>query len=256
MEEKQLGPNGALLYCMEQLDAGFEWLEKKLIELGPDAYFFFDCPGQVELFTCHDAFKRILTRITKLHFRLATIHLIDSFNITDAAKFISAIMLSMQSMLRLECPHLNVLTKIDNLQNYSELRKLYSKRVILLILVAYELEDYCEPTDLTFLTRLLDQTPFGQKHRILSEALCGLIEDVGLVSFIPFAVEDKDSMAYLLGEVDKANGHVFGSLTAGNESIAEAAFSSAGNHAYMSLMQSRYIIRRDHEDSIDAVEPE
>lgn len=122
MEEQHLGPNGALLYCMEQLEANFDWLEDRLKALDQDAYFFFDCPGQVELFICHDAFKRIVERICKMHFRLATIHLVDSFNLTDAAKFISVLILSMQSMLQLECPHLNVLTKIDNLQNYNELR--------------------------------------------------------------------------------------------------------------------------------------
>lgn len=115
--------------------------------------------------------------------------------------------------------------------------------------VAYELEDYCEPADLAFLMGLLDQTAFGKRHRRLSEALCELVEDVGLVSFIPFAVEDKDSMTFLLSEADKANGHVFGSLTAGNESMAEAAMSSSGDHAYMSLMQSRYIVTRHQEDN-------
>lgn len=50
MDEHGLGPNGAMLYCMEYLEANFDWLveglERLRKETGGD-YFVFDVAGQV-----------------------------------------------------------------------------------------------------------------------------------------------------------------------------------------------------------------
>lgn len=46
MDEYGLGPNGAMLYCMEYLEENFDWLEEKLSEL-EGGYFVFDVAGQV-----------------------------------------------------------------------------------------------------------------------------------------------------------------------------------------------------------------
>ncbi|KAJ1726159.1 hypothetical protein LPJ61_005379 [Coemansia biformis] len=53
--------------------------------------------------------------------------------------------------------------------------------------------------------------------------MCGLVEDFSLVGFSTLCITDKRSVALLLKEVDKANGYIFGALTAGNESILLAA---------------------------------
>ena len=70
MTTYNLGPNGAMLYCMEYLEANFDWLEERLRELGKDAYVLFDLPGQVELSTNHDSLKRICERLGKSGFRV------------------------------------------------------------------------------------------------------------------------------------------------------------------------------------------
>ena len=41
--------------------------------------------------------------------------------VTDAAKFVSVLMLSLRAMLHLELPHVNVLSKIDLISQYGEL---------------------------------------------------------------------------------------------------------------------------------------
>lgn len=46
MREEGLGPNGAMLYCMEYLEQNLDWLVDGLKELDGD-YFVFDVPGQV-----------------------------------------------------------------------------------------------------------------------------------------------------------------------------------------------------------------
>jgi GTPase SAR1 family protein len=70
MQMHGLGPNGGLLYCMEYLEANFDWLEERLKELGPEAYVLFDLPGQVELSTNHDSVKNIMQKLVKGGFRV------------------------------------------------------------------------------------------------------------------------------------------------------------------------------------------
>ena len=137
MTEHGLGPNGGMLYCMEYLEANYDWLEDRLKELGKDAYVLFDLPGQVELSTNHNSLKRIIEKLAKSGFRvrhpllfspyaltiiqLAAVHLCDSHYVTDAAKYVSVLLLSLRAMLHLELPHINVLSKIDLLTQYGDL---------------------------------------------------------------------------------------------------------------------------------------
>ena len=70
MKVHGLGPNGGMLYCMEYLEANYDWLEDRLKELGGDAYVLFDLPGQVELSTNHHSLKRIIDKLGKSGFRV------------------------------------------------------------------------------------------------------------------------------------------------------------------------------------------
>ncbi|KAI0341418.1 hypothetical protein BDW22DRAFT_1332380 [Trametopsis cervina] len=192
MKEYGLGPNGGMLYCMEYLEANYDWLEDRLKELG-DVYVLFDLPGQVELSTNHESVKRIIQRLTKFGFRLAAVHLCDAHYVTDASKFISVLMLSLRAMLHLELPHVNVLSKVDLIAQYGDLD--------------FNLDFYTEVQDLSHLENLLSSA--SPRFAALNMAICGLIEDFGLVGFETLAVEDKESMLHLTRAIDKATGCVF-----------------------------------------------
>lgn len=69
MDEDNLGPNGGVLYALEELEHNMEWLEQRLGELGED-YVLFDCPGQVELYTHHSSLRNIFFRLQKLGYRV------------------------------------------------------------------------------------------------------------------------------------------------------------------------------------------
>lgn len=133
MEEYGLGPNGAMLYCIEYLEANFDWLVEQLDALlepqGGNGYIIFDTPGQAELWTNHDSLKRIVNRLLKMDYRLAAIHLTDAHAITDASKYISAVLLALRAMLQLEMPHINVFSKIDTIGGFGDLRELPTLRV-------------------------------------------------------------------------------------------------------------------------------
>lgn len=72
MKDDELGPNGGILYAMEELEHNMDWLESRLSSLGED-YVIFDCPGQVELFTHHSSLRNIFYRIQKLGYRVCTV---------------------------------------------------------------------------------------------------------------------------------------------------------------------------------------
>ena len=73
MREDQLGPNGGILYALEELENNFEWLEEGLKEFGED-YILFDCPGQVELYTHHNSLRNVLYKLQKkANFRVSRV---------------------------------------------------------------------------------------------------------------------------------------------------------------------------------------
>ncbi|KAJ3768385.1 hypothetical protein FB446DRAFT_751797 [Lentinula raphanica] len=204
MDEHGLGPNGGVLYCMEYLEQNFDWLEARLGELGKeedeenkpgDVYVLFDLPGQVELSTNHESMKRIVDLLqSKCGFRLAAVHLCDAHYVTDAAKYISVLLLSLRTMLQLELPHINVLSKIDLLGNYGDLD--------------FNLDFYAEVQDLSYLENSLS-TSTSPRYQALNLAIISLIEDYNLVGFETLAVEDKSSMLHLTHAIDRATGYVF-----------------------------------------------
>jgi len=193
MYEHGLGPNGGILYCMEYLAANYDWLEERLMELGTDAYVVFDLPGQVELSTNHDSLKTIVGKITQSGFRLAAVHLCDAHYVTDASKYISVLLLSLRTMLHLELPHVNVLSKIDLIQQYGDLD--------------FNLDFYTEVQDLSYLENALSSS--SPRYTALNMAMISLVEDYNLVGFETLAVEDKNSMLHLTRAIDRATGYVF-----------------------------------------------
>lgn len=112
MKELNLGPNGALMYCMEYLEQNFDWLLNQLTKI-KDRYLIFDMPGQVELFTHHTSIKDVFGRLEKLGYHLCAVHLVDSHYCSDPPKFISTLLLSLSTMLQIGLPHVNVLSKVS-----------------------------------------------------------------------------------------------------------------------------------------------
>lgn len=236
MEELGLGPNGAMLYCIEYLEENFDWLEKRLDDLGDDAYVAFDLPGQVELSTNHGSLRRILEKLQKRDWRLVAVHLLDASHITDASRYVSLLLLSLRAMLTLELPHINVLSKIDLLGDAaSRIRRrdagsigsddesddddkseatdeekdnTLAPRGGL----PFKLDFYTDVQNLDYLVDHLNSS-MGPRRTArfaeLNEKICEIIEEFGLVQFETLAVEDKQSMIRLQRILDKATGYVY-----------------------------------------------
>ncbi|XP_063810781.1 GPN-loop GTPase 2 isoform X2 [Pseudophryne corroboree] len=174
MSELHLGPNGALLYCMEYLQGNLDWLRDRLLSLR-GSYLLFDCPGQVELYTHHPALPKILKQLETWGLRLCAVHLVDSHYCTDPAKFISVLCTSLSTMLHVQLPHINILSKMDLIEQYGRL--------------AFNIDYYTEVMDLSYLVNHLTSDPFFRRHRRLHEKIAEIIQDYGLVSFMPLSIK-------------------------------------------------------------------
>ena len=150
----KLGPNGALIYCMEFLEKNVDsWLLKGLAKLTSSVsagsaetitkhpYFLFDFPGQVELFTHHNSVRNVIQKLAAHDFRLCCVNLVDSYYAADAAKFISVLLMSLSTMLQIELPHVNLLSKMDLIRQYGKL--------------AFNLDYYMDVLDLSYLAETL-----------------------------------------------------------------------------------------------------
>ncbi|XP_054279299.1 GPN-loop GTPase 2 [Macrosteles quadrilineatus] len=210
MAHVHLGPNGGLVYCMEYLEKNLDWLTNKLSQLSGH-YFIFDCPGQVELYTHHNSMKNIMMKLKEMNFRLCTVHLVDSHYCSDPGKFISTLLLSMTAMLQMELPHVNVLSKIDQVNKHGDKLR-------------FGLDFYTEVLDLEYLLDSLQQDPFTAKYKKLNAAMVSLVEDYSLVSFLPLSVHDKQLLLRLRGAVDRAGGYIYG---AGEERSVQALLACA-----------------------------
>lgn len=223
MKSMDLGPNGALLYCMDFLDNNFDWLLNEIKNAIKSTncdqsvakecpYLLIDSPGQIELFTNHNSLKSVFNKLNsvskqnslntsideskeidfKIDMRLVTVNIVDSIYTNESSKFISLVLNSLNSMIHLEMPHINVLSKIDLIQKYGK--------------TDFGLDFYCDLLNLNYLVDTISDDPFLAKFKKLTKSLAGVIEDYSLVSFIPLDINNAKSIIRVLRSVDRANG--------------------------------------------------
>ncbi|XP_054715050.1 GPN-loop GTPase 2-like [Uloborus diversus] len=191
----QLGPNGGLIHCMEFLEKKVDWLIQEMKKFS-DCYFIIDCPGQVELYTHHDSMQSIVSTLQKNGISLSAVHLVDSHYCCDPGKFVAVLLTSLSTMLKMEMPHLNVLSKADLIEKNGKLH--------------FNLDFYTEVLDLSELVDLLSDDPFLSRYKKLNAALKDVIENYSMVSFHVMTIKNKDSLKKVVRAADRANGYVFG----------------------------------------------
>jgi len=197
MEELHLGPNGALVFCVDFLEKNIEWLLTKIAEY-KDHYLIIDMPGQIELYMDSESLKSVIEKLQKndkFKASLVAIELFEAFNIYDPAQYISICLSALSSMINLELPHINVLSKIDLVEQYGK--------------PSCRLSSYTTEVDLEEIMFDLEaqQGKFSEKYYKLNKELANLVQTYSLVSFFPVDVSDRNSIGFLLVQIDKANGY-------------------------------------------------
>merc|ERR1712146_10349 len=92
----------------------FEWFEEKMGEaFREDDYLIIDCPGQIELYSHIPVMNRFTSKIKNLGYNICGVYLIDANFMLDPSKFISGTLLCLSTMVALEFPQVNVISKCD-----------------------------------------------------------------------------------------------------------------------------------------------
>lgn len=224
-DELGLGPNGALVYCMEYLLENIDWLRDELDEFDDDEYLILDCPGQLELYTHVPVMRRIIDTLRMWGYgtNMVSVFVVDATFVCDALKFISGSLLSLSAMIALELPHVNVLSKCDlvdgetverilDVESATELWRMEERNVAVAAggyddVSAEEEGSDSTGTDAVAVMpaeerRIIDQR--RRKRNKLTEAICSLLDDYTMVSFLPLDITDEDSIDHVLAHVDHA----------------------------------------------------
>lgn len=185
MEAKQLGPNGGLVYCMEYCCENVGWLQEQLNDYADD-FLIVDMPGQVELLAHIPVIPAIIRLLKDEGYFVTGLFCVDAITVTsEATKFISATLLCLTTMVSVDCPIINLLTKTDLLSEEERSTKL----------------EHFEQCDFDFL-QIDDPTP--QKWRELSRTIASVVNDYSLVRFSAINITDPDSVSSLVYLLDQA----------------------------------------------------
>ncbi|KAI6178313.1 GPN-loop GTPase 2 [Aphelenchoides besseyi] len=191
MQRLDLGPNGALRYCMKTLADNFDWLRQGI--QSKEGYLIIDMPGQLELYNSDDSITKITRQLQAADCRLCAVHLSDSMYCSDAGKFVAVILSALSITINLELPQVNVLSKADLLPSD----------------LPYNADYYRQLPDLKHLTDLLDDHPVLSKYKDLCSKLCEVADQYNYVNFRLLDVSSKEKMVDLLQAADKSNGFAF-----------------------------------------------
>lgn len=203
MEELQLGPNGGLIYCFEFLLQNLEFLTEALDPLSEEYLIIFDMPGQIELYThipLLPSLTQFLSRQGPLNINLCAAYLLESTFVVDKAKFFSGTLSAMSAMLMLEIPHVNILSKMDQVRDMMSRRELRRFQNVDVQLLQTDEED----SSVTANPMAKDAMLSGDSFKQLNRAVAQLIDDFSMVSFLQLDVQDEDSVAGVLSHIDDA----------------------------------------------------
>ncbi|KAL4997151.1 GPN-loop GTPase [Aspergillus recurvatus] len=204
MEELGLGPNGGLIYCFEFLLQNLDFLTESLDPLSEEYLIIFDMPGQIELYThvpLLPSLVQFLSRAGPLNINLCAAYLLESTFVVDKAKFFAGTLSAMSAMLMLEMPHVNILTKMDQVREMVTRRELkrFARVDVQLLQDNKETEDSVNSDPMS-----KESLMSGGSFDRLNRAVAQLIDDFSMVSFLQLDVQDEDSVAAVLSHIDDA----------------------------------------------------
>jgi GTPase SAR1 family protein len=167
-------------YLVNNLD----WLDEQLGAYDND-YLLIDLPGQIELYTHHShILPPLLSHLRNNYgYAICATYLLESQFILQPEKFFAGALSAMSAMIMLECSHLNILSKVDLVKG--EVGRGRLKQFLRGDTGVYEAAKGTNP-----------------KLNRLNEAIVRLVEDFGMVEFLPLDASDRDTVETILSYID------------------------------------------------------
>ncbi|EMC95902.1 hypothetical protein BAUCODRAFT_508368 [Baudoinia panamericana UAMH 10762] len=210
MEELHLGPNGGLIYCFEFLLDNMDFLTDPLEAVTDEYLIVIDMPGQIELYTHVPIVPNLVKALTRgsLNISMCAAYLLESTFIVDHSKFFAGTLSAMSAMLMMELPHVNILSKMDQVKGqvaHKELKRYIEPDVNLLQDVpesglVYDYKNDLDNGESIGRSDVLTGDAFTKLNRAVGQ----LIDDFSLVSFLKLDVQDEDSVGAVLSYIDDA----------------------------------------------------
>jgi len=114
MKQYDLGPNGAMIMASDLIASKIDDLQRDVDNVNPD-YLIVDTPGQIELFAYRTSGPFFVQNFNVE--QKGAIFLHDGSLVTTPTNFVSMALLASSIKLRLNLPFVNVLTKIDLIED-------------------------------------------------------------------------------------------------------------------------------------------
>ena len=103
---------------------------------------------------------------------------------SQANNFISNSLVSLSTMMQVELPHINILTKWDLIEDKK----------------ALEIAMDSNPTDIV--SNDTEISNFNSKYHGLNKVIANVLEDFSLIRFVPLDITDEESIERVMNEVD------------------------------------------------------
>lgn len=182
----------------------------------------------MELYSHATVMRDVVARIVECNYRVCGVYLLDSQFIADPTKFIAGTLMCLSAMTAMELPHINVLTKMDLVKSQpgtarGRLRR--KQRAVIDFEDDPELQPDVEfdmldeegdgreglsndmdvylDADMDLLVEELD-AEMGEKSHTMNRAMANLIDEWGLVSFLPLDITSEESLGLVLSQIDNA----------------------------------------------------
>ena len=128
-------------------------------------------------------------------------YLLESTFVIDKAKFFAGTLSAMSAMLMMEMPHVNILSKMDQVRDMVTRRELKRfTNVDVQLLQEKEEDDLTASANPMAAESLMSGGSFKQLNRAVGQ----LIDDFSMVSFLQLDVSDEDSVAAIVSHIDDA----------------------------------------------------
>jgi GTPase SAR1 family protein len=114
MKQYDLGPNGAMIMASDLIASKIEQIQSDVDNMNPD-YLIVDTPGQIELFAYRTSGPFFVQNFNAE--QKVALFLYDGVLVTTPTNFVSVALLATSIKLRLNLPHINVITKTDLIED-------------------------------------------------------------------------------------------------------------------------------------------
>jgi hypothetical protein len=113
MRDYNLGPNGAIMTCLNLVCTRFDQVLELLQKRSNDVpYFIFDTPGQIEAFTWSASGSIITDSLASVHPTVIA-YVVDTARATNPTTFISNMLYACSIMFRTKLPFFLVFNKVS-----------------------------------------------------------------------------------------------------------------------------------------------